>query len=191
MTFETRLQQGQAGESAIARWLRSRGHAVLPAYEKIIDNGKGPRLFTRTGPLVAPDLLVFQGTGVIWIEAKHKTAFTWHRATERWVTGIDLHHYEQYQLVSQQLRYPIWLLFLHDGGQAKDSPPDSPSGLFGNNLAYLTTHENHRHMNGGRAGMVYWAVSALVLLASREALRDGPGRPVLSGNSCRVKDFHK
>jgi len=164
--FSAQLIYGSAGESAIARWLRARGSFVLPVYEKIIDTGKGPRLFAPEGELVAPDLLVCNSGRTLWIEAKHKTAFTWHRITSRWVTGIDIHHYEQYLLVASGTAWPVWLLFLQEGGIAKDSPGESPSGLFGNNLAFLAQHENHRHANWGRYGMVYWAIENLSKLAS-------------------------
>lgn len=165
MSFAQSLEYGVAGESAIARWLRHCGYSVLPVYEKIIDTGKGPQLYAPNTRLIAPDLLVFRGERVRWIEAKHKTAFSWHRKTERWVTGIDLRHYRDYCEVDDTSPWPVWLLFLHDGGQAKDSPPDSPSGLFGNALTYLREHENHRHENWGSGGMVYWAIGDLKLMA--------------------------
>jgi hypothetical protein len=55
-------------------------------------------------------------------------------------------------------------MFLHDGGQAKDSPSESPRGLFGNNINYLREHVNHTHQNWGRHGMVYWAIESLIKL---------------------------
>lgn len=172
MTFGHMLGYGQAGESAIAMWLRRKGWAVLPVYEKIIDNGKGPHLFLPEGSLIAPDLFVFNGEKVLWIEAKHKTAFSWHRISSRWVTGIDLNHYEDYKRVDLMTPWPVWLMFLHEGGQAKDSPPDSPSGLFGNKLEYLKEHENHQHQNHGRYGMVYWALETLYKLAELREVCD-------------------
>ena len=167
MTFATRLDEGRAGESAIARWPRSRGAAILPVYEKVIDDGKGPRLFAPVGQLVAPDLVVFRHGGVMWIEAKHKEAFSWYRIGKRWTTGIDRHHYREYLEVARIVKCPVWLLFLHRGGQAKDSPAVSPSGLYGNDLAYLSvpkhiSHESDRH---GRHGMIYWAIEHLRALA--------------------------
>lgn len=161
----TQYQFGVAGESRIARWLRALGYTVLPVYEKLVEDGKGPQLYLPQGHLIAPDLLVFNAKRVLWIEAKHKTAFSWHRLTSRWVTGIDVRHYEDYCRVQNETPWDVWLLFLHEGGQAKDSPANSPRGLFGNRLAYLRLHENHQHENWGRSGMVYWALDSLKHLA--------------------------
>jgi hypothetical protein len=180
MNFSARLDEGRAGESAIARWLRLRGSSVLPVYEKLIDDGKGPRLFTPAGQLVAPDLVVFRHGGVMWIEAKHKEAFSWHRITKRWTTGIDAHHYREYQDVSRIVQCPVWLLFLHRGGQAKDSPATSPSGLYGNDLAYLSEHVNHTSPNWGRHGMVYRAIADLLALAPLSELC--PEEPPVAAN---------
>lgn len=167
MTFAQKLAYGQMGESVIARWLRERGNWVLPVYEKETDDSKGPRLFLPHGELIAPDLLAFSPSAnyVSWIEAKHKSAFTWHRRTERWVTGIDLRHYADYLRICEESPWPVWLLFLQRAGQAKDSPPDCPTGLYGENLAVLRHCENHRHENWGRSGMVYWWVGSLRKLA--------------------------
>lgn len=141
----------------------------MPVYEKLIDEGKGPQVLLPKRELIAPDLLVFRGQRgseqAYWIEAKHKTAFSWHRLTGRWVTGIDLRHYEDYCCIDDMTPWPVWLLFLHQGGQAKDSPPNSPSGLHGNRLSVLRGCENHRHDNWGRTGMVYWALESLIALA--------------------------
>lgn len=164
-SFDRSLEFGQAGESAIARWMRSRGHTLLPAYEKIIDNGKGPRVYAPNGTLVSPDFLVWKGDKAFWLEAKRKTGFTWHRITSRWVTGIDLRHYEDYLKIQDVSSWPVWLLFLQEGGPAKDSPDVSPSGLFGNTITYLKSHENHRHDNWGKSGMVYWSHDHLKLIA--------------------------
>ncbi|MDP2676061.1 MAG: hypothetical protein Q8O83_00010 [bacterium] len=161
MNFNSNLKYGQVGESRIAEWLKSRGNSILPVYEIEKQTGKGPRLFSPDRSIIAPDMFIFKGKDCFWIEAKHKTAFTWHRITNRWVTGIDLKHYGDYCIIDDYSPFPVWLLFLHEGGQAKDSPSDSPKGLFGNALEYLRTHENHRHENWGNSGMVYWAIEAL------------------------------
>lgn len=165
MTFDKQLQYGQVGESKIANWLKSRGYSVLPVYEIEYHTGKGPRLFAPHKKLIAPDMFVFKSQNQLWIEAKHKTAFSWHRITSRWVTGIDLRHYKDYCEIDEYSPFPVWLMFLHEGGQAKDSPPNSPAGLFGNKISILKSAENHRHENWGRSGMVYWALDKLIRLA--------------------------
>jgi hypothetical protein len=173
LAFRESLSFGQAGESAISRWFQSKGYAVLPVYEKLLDTGKGPQLFMpHDRQLIAPDIFVFNGSKAFWIEAKHKTAFSKHRHTNRWVTGIDLRHYEDYLIVNSTTPWPVWLLFVQRGGQAKDSPADSPAGLYGNTLDYLSAHENHRHENWGKSGMVYWAIEHLKFIASLEEVLD-------------------
>jgi len=162
MSFQDNLSYGQTGESKIANWLKSKGYNVLPVYEIEIPTGKGPRLFTPSSQLVAPDIFVFKADKAYWVEAKHKTAFSWHRITNRWVTGIGLRHYFDYCKIASFSPFPVRLMFLHDGGQAKDSPPNSPSGLFGNDITKLQNCENHRHEGWGKSGMVYWAVESLI-----------------------------
>jgi len=169
--FDKNLEFGQAGEGKIAEWFINRGFSVLPIYEKIINTGKGPRLFVPEGKLIAPDMLVFRGTDALWIEAKHKMAFTLHRITNKWVTGIDLRHYVDYLMIDDNTAWPVWLLFLQEGGQAKDSPIESPKGLYGNKLSYLRQNENHRSEKWGKSGMVYWAIDKLKLL-SNEVLKN-------------------
>lgn len=169
MNFPEALEIGKTGESLIAKYFLRMGYSVLPVYEKTDCEYKGPVLFsTLSGALVAPDMLVFKGRQVLWIEAKHKAAFTWHRKTGEWVTGIDLHYYHQYLTIQEERpEWPIWLLFLHHNGTAKDTPDGmaSPTGLFGNALSFLHENEHHRHLNYGTSGMVYWNVNALKYLA--------------------------
>jgi hypothetical protein len=175
MSFQESLDYGRAGESQIAQWLIKRGSSVLPVYEKIFDTGKGPQLYTASGRLIAPDLVALKDQRLTWIEAKHKTAFSWHRKTQRWVTGIDIRHYEDYIRVREVVGCMVWLLFLQEGGHAKDSPDTSPSGLFGAEIIELMQNENHRHKNYGPTGMVYWARSEdggpLRLIASLGAVK--------------------
>lgn len=168
--FAEQLHFGKIGEGRIAQWLMARGHSVLPVYEKELHTGKGPVLYSTSAQLIAPDMLCYRGQDVKWVEAKTKSSFTWHRLSQRWVTGIDLRHYQDYLTVAASSPWAIWLLFLHlDSRGAKDTPPEligkSPVGLFGNDLALLSRCENHRHENWGNSGMVYWAHDVLRLLA--------------------------
>ena len=89
MTFESNLRYGQAGK-VIALW-PGRGYTVMPVYEKIIDTGRGATVHPANEG--APDIPAYRGEDALWIEAKHKTAFSWHHITGRWTTGIDLRHY--------------------------------------------------------------------------------------------------
>jgi hypothetical protein len=159
-------QQGLAGETAISRWLRKRGNYVLPIYEKIIDDGKGPRLFAPDGALVAPDVLIFKGANILWVEAKHKSGFSWNRVRQELVTGIDLRHYLQYLKIVDNLSVPLWLFFLHSGAPTKDCPfENTPSGLFAEDINNLRHNESHRSEKWGRTGMVYWSIKSLKKLA--------------------------
>jgi len=166
VAFSQSLKVGQMGESLIASWLRSRGWHVLPVYETEINTGKGPRLFAAMCELIVPDMFVFNGMRARWVEAKHKTAFTWYRKKQVWQTGIDLHHFEHYQQVADLSAWPVWLMFLHRGGQAKDSPPNSPSGLFAGEIGRLSECYDHIDINVGRTGMIYWNHDVLRCLAS-------------------------
>jgi len=169
--FENALAFGQAGELTVSKWLQSRGHMVFPAYEKEGGDFKGPQLFSAHGDLVLPDLLAFREGKAIWFEVKRKTCFTWHRISRQWVTGIDLHHYGQYQEVSARTKLPVWLMFYHPKSTPDERdlkhgcPDDCPTGLFGNDISELCGVENHRHENWGKNGMVYWSHRRLKRLA--------------------------
>jgi hypothetical protein len=134
-------------------------------YETEVDSGKGPRLFSAVGQLVAPDAIVFYGNKIFWAEVKHKTAFTWHQISGTFQTGIDIRHYEHYLEVAKKTNIPLWIFFLQAGGQAKNSPP-SPPGLFGNEIRRLERCEHHRSDLYGSTGMVYWTIENLKLVAT-------------------------
>jgi hypothetical protein len=178
--FAAKLEFGQLAESDIGRWTMARGSCVLPVYEIEIPHGKGPRFWTPRGTYVAPDMFVMPS--MIWIEAKHKSVFSWHRITRRWVTGIDLHHYQDYLRTQEESGRPVWLLFLHGSPHPHSRdigagcPPECPTGLFGASLKMLAANENHRHENWGRHGMVYWAVPPLKKLAEFDEVRKSTPR---------------
>lgn len=184
-TFEQKLSIGQLGESQIAQWLIRRGWAVLPVYEKEINSGKGPRLFTPEGQLVAFDMFAFHPgkLNALWIEAKHKTVFSWYRIKERWVTGIDLRHYEDYLRVADMSPWPVWLLFLHTEAYGpRDEPWPCPTGLFGQTLDVLREEHNisHRSDKWGRSGMVYWAHDTLAQVATLSEVYAARRAPIAS-----------
>jgi hypothetical protein len=169
MSFAQSLETGLIGEGEISKWFTGRGYVVLPAYEVEMSHGKGPRIFSAHGQLIAPDLLVFNSEKVFWIEAKTKSAFTWHRISGSWQTGIDRRHWHDYLKVNVITPFPIWILFLHrPGNVAKDTPEGmvSPSGLFGNTIESLELSVDHEHENHGPSGMVYWRRDSLKLIAA-------------------------
>lgn len=167
MNFADSLAVGQMGESMIAQWLRLRGFHVLPAYEKEIDNGKGPRLFTASNTghaqLIAPDLFVMGKGQFMWIEAKHKTRFSWYGRNRYFVTGVDLRHFHDYCRVADATQLPVWLLFLHQCAETwpEDvrkwgAPPVCPVGLFGREISFLRKTNSHQSEKWGATGMIYW-----------------------------------
>lgn len=188
MSFDSQLAYGKVAESYIAKWLIYRGNAVMPAYQIEKDAGKGPQLFTGKGGFVAPDIVAFTSRGVIWIEAKHKTVWSWHRNTQRWTTGIDLRHYEDYQRVARHTNLPVWLVFYHSTDKPaqrdveRGCPTKCPVGLFGGEIFKLTKTENHRapglniardgNIGHGRSGMVYWSFNSLKLLATKDEVME-------------------
>lgn len=171
-SFNQQRTIGNLAENKIAQWLIKRGNYVLPIYDTEMESGKGAKLLGIETQLALPDMLAIKNQHIYFVEAKHKTVFSWHRISQKWVTGIDLRHYEHYQQVAKIVPYPIWLLFLHREAYSnkRDEPYPCPTGLFGNALSVLTNCENHRHANWGKTGMVYWSHESLKLLAGLKEL---------------------
>ena len=168
--FDLRYQYGRAGELEIAKRLRAAGYCVLNACEMVHGSGGAPTISTPNAPLISTDYFVWRGETSRWIEVKRKAAFAWSLKGRCWVTGINVHQYNDYQAIEKNSPWPVWLLILHGGGPAKDSPyPDSPAGLFGKKLSDLVTCEHHRAPQWGMSGLVYWAIDVLEPL-DREAI---------------------
>ena len=189
MSFGRQLKKGLLGEGEISQFLIGQGYSVLPAYEVEIGSGKGPRLFTADGPLVAPDMLVFDAVKVFWVEAKTKSGWSYFRLTGTAQDGIDTKHWKSYVEVQRKLPWDVWVLFLHreakwDRFAETDATPPPP-GLYGSSVPNLETtihHESPRHASG----MVYWNGGVpLRLLARYEdgkivAMRRGSTEPLTS-----------
>jgi hypothetical protein len=181
-SFNDCYAEGRIGEGLIAQWVRRvKNEILLPAYEIEIPSGKGPRLLLNDYELIAPDFYAIgvNGTTVLckWIEAKHKTRFTWHFMSENWQTGIDRRHYEDYLKVREATQTPVYIMFLHrsnipsDKDLANGSPHTCPTGLYCNSIDYLRTHEHHRdsYEKYGRGyPMVYWNEQTLDHVATLE-----------------------
>ncbi len=174
-TFSENLTFGQIAESKIVKWITRKDVDVLPVYDIKAVGLKGPRLLTKAGGVVIPDLLaIAPDKSFSWIETKHKTCFSWHRISESWVTGIDFHHYREYQRIRDRTGVPVYLLFLHPTSQPSESdlrhgcPIACPTGLFSGEIDTLKTTFNHVSANHGRHGMIYWSHDNLDLVATIE-----------------------
>lgn len=174
MSFEENLSVGKVSEGKIACWFRYRyGYSVVPIYEIAEGQYKGPQFFTPEREIVAPDMLVISPTQKArWIESKQKTVFSWHRITQKWVTGIDLKYYSEYIGCACASPWPVWLLFYHTQSETEEGDGRSPTGLYGNDILKLTETENHRSPLWGKGGMVYWSVESLILLATCEEVEE-------------------
>ncbi len=177
--FEDKLNIGAMGESIIAKYLCNHlGVAVLPAYEKLMNDNKGPRLFLRDKNLVVPDMLTFTHNGpFVWIEAKVKTVFSWYGRGGYFVTGINYHHFRDYQEVQARTNIPVVLTFLHyesktwpNDVKRWNAPTECPTGLFA--LWLNHTRESHRDYSGNTL-MIYWRLEVLSYMATlKEVMRD-------------------
>lgn len=170
MSFTKKLADGHTYEMLICKKLRRNGWNVLPAYE-IRNTKKSPRLFTsECGDLVIPDLLALKDDKIMWVEIKSKSAFTWHRKTGTWQTGLDINHWNDYKKVYEITGLPVWIYFVHKTGHnAVDTPDDlnSPVGIYKQHIDRLIKTVDHKHINHGRYGMVYWQECDLIKLGVR------------------------
>lgn len=172
--FQQALLFGQLGESYIANFMRNRGFHVLPVYEKQVGNYKGPRIFmsyiSLKKQLIAPDMLIIRDGKGVWLEAKHKSHFTWYGKGQCWTTGINKHCFDDYLLLQQMTQMDVWLFFLHSDNQTWtqdvrkwNAPPICPTGLFAGRLAVLARQIDHIG-DFGTSGMVYWRDDQLTKL---------------------------
>ena len=156
---------GRLGELHIENWLRRAcRYNILSVYEGGRAN-KGPRLWMANDTeLVLPDILAMRDKDTRWIEAKHKSRFSWYRKRGYWTTGIDIFYYDQYQKVAQKTQWPVYLLFLHK--QEMSDGRRCPTGLFAGEINHLLKNESHRFNGYGKGGMVYWRDSTLKRIAT-------------------------
>lgn len=170
--------EGKDGKSYPARRTFVSGISLLP----VQTSSPAPHVANNAGDneWYTPEPYIKAAREVMWVEAKHKTAFTWHRITESWQTGINASHWADYQKVAEATPFiPLWLLFLQRPGVAKDTPEGMrcPHGLYGQNAEVLATCVDHFSDRWGTCGMVYWREESLRLLTSYEdvtgtAIRD-------------------
>ena len=166
LSFQATLEQGLIQESHLCHWLCDHSFLVIPAYQVIEPAGKGPRCFGPKGiELITPDMLcIHPSKPQRWIDSKAKTAATWHRKTQTWQTGFDVHSLNAYYEVQKISKIPVHIMFLHSvDGVAKDTPEGMtpPSGLFYQTLDWLLTNIDHSY-----GAMHYWQVDKLIKIAN-------------------------
>ena len=160
--FDDRLNFGVEGEDFAAAWARRLGFSVLP-HQPCPPNGKGgPRILTpHHGELVAPDLPLWREGVPLLLEVKRKAAFTLHRATGAWVTGVEASYFEQYCRVWDVTGVRTFLGFVHD---------DDPAQLtLGGEVWQLAQRVHHQYPETGDSRMLYWDRRRLVNLAEHPA----------------------
>jgi hypothetical protein len=167
--FERSLFIGEKGEELVTLFWLSRISSVM----RVDPNSL--RLLTPAGELTQPDMFIFPE--LMWIEAKRKKAWTWHRNTRCWTDGIDVHHYHAYCRVQEQTRRPVIVMFLHLSANPDPrdleagSEPQCPTGLFGVKVDRPIHHDSCKdEPNGSKSGMVYWESARLTQFATLDEL---------------------
>jgi len=159
---------GLQGEILISEWLRANGYGVTPLYQ-MVSNNQAPKLLLEHGlELLAPDLYIFREFESAWVEVKRKKNVSYHRRSERWVTGVNPHNFEQYLSLAKIQEFPVILLFL------LEKPTDDgafPASLYGADVRFLERNINH-HYDGTDHPQNYWDMATLNVIATIEEVRD-------------------
>ena len=162
-TFEARLSFAKAIERAGEEWLKRRGWLVLsPSDYSGPDDDKPPSLHGAARSFVLPDTLAFRAGRARFVECKWKTAATFHRVTQRWETGIQLRHWEDYRRVRAESGVPTWIVWVH--GREREMRGMDLEGL---------SELSPRPYDGpkmGPGGMIFFPWQGLVRLASLDAV---------------------
>lgn len=179
MTFEELLSFGKTGEDKVSDYLILCGWTTFPICESPTIGGKGPRLDSAGGKLIAPDILAFTHNQSIWFEVKTKRRATQYRKKNKhgmnnqWQTGIDINVFNHYQEVANQTPLPVRLLFLHLEGRDNYSGDICPTGLYYQTIEFLKEYYDHKDTDKksyGKDGMIYWNMSELQKIATLEEI---------------------
>ena len=145
--FREAKKSGRELEEAIARILVAAGWAVIPVTASS-DVGIGPRVMSKDGTIVAPDLICFRKGRCRMVETKNKSTFSLHRNTGTWLTGIDTKHFNDYDKVQTACGCKLCVVFL------QRPEGDSPSGVY---FQWVDELKQHVHHSWDENGMTYWA----------------------------------
>ena len=156
---------GRAGELTIVDWLSDQGYRLLPIFENLLAQGKGPRTMDLFGETVTPDILSFRGGEMRWFEVKTKSRFTWYGRGGYWTTGLDERYYDHYRRVEMEWEIKVTLIFLHVLSDTWlpdmlkwGAPVSCPTGIY---MADMKTPIDHFGSSKGTK-MVYFALDRLL-----------------------------
>lgn len=144
-------KKGDKGQRLVARWLADGHWWVVPSYDYSGTSGdKAPRMFSRSGQLVLPDLDACKDGRRIWVEVKTKDRATFHIKTRTLEHGFSSRHFEQYLGVEEISGTRVFILFVEmDGGR-----------MLGNWLQSLRG-QGRVNRSSSLGEMVFFPVSAL------------------------------
>lgn len=131
MRFEDspKYRMGDASQTRWCRHLAATGMCAMPAYGATGNTAvtKAPALYTVTGTVVLPDVLVLSPGHKSWHEVKAKTDPTWRRLPPgpRWEHGIDLALVPHYTECEERTGIPVWIV-VHEINSPADPGQDSP-----------------------------------------------------------------
>lgn len=123
-------------EKAFASYLvQERGWHVLPTCNLHDGYQHAPKFNGAARNLIVPDLLAAREGTMRWFEVKQKSHADWHRQSQRHVTGLPIHCWDDYLRVQDITGIEVVVVFIH-----------AEEGLVcGGTLKELTTHISHRY----------------------------------------------
>ncbi len=154
--FGDRLDVGRVAEDAVAAWAQGEGFTIIDLAGTKPKAGGPPTIDTAAGRMTAPDLALVRRGRVHFFEVKRRAAPTLHRVTGDLVTGIERAVFDGYLRLAATTGTFVYLGFVHD----REAP-----GLLGGDVAGLADGVHHE-----AAGMVFWAIGDMPVLATPEAL---------------------
>lgn len=117
------------------------GYAYAPQFNGVSAN------------LVAPDLLAARNGEMRWFEVKQKSHADWHRNSQRFVTGLPLHLWNDYQRVERLTGHEVTVVFIHQ----------EEGIVCGGTLKELDALVSHRYTQSvmDKAGTIFFKFDAL------------------------------
>ena len=134
--FQTNLIAAEVWEDAFANFLvQERGWSVLPTCDLHDGYQHAPKFNGANRDLIVPDLLAARDGVMRWFEVKHKSHANLHYKSQRLVTGLALHCWNDYLRVQDITGTEVVVMFIH-----------AQEGVVcGGTLKELTAHISHRY----------------------------------------------